>query len=198
MSNFASIWHRKNILTIDFIKIIQLLAIDMHSLTHLCHSLSHSMDHCCNLMKQSTAACFASGVQSGLLCVLPSQWVIWKEKCPCSMAWMLSEFLPPRGVRLPHSSFLVLSFLSSSLLLSKGNANAVHHTPPHHHHLYFKSPLPSVNGLCSGLAESRKVKWMEMHFVSSHQHPTVFSVHLIHNPLKLFNLAVKLLYASWF
>lgn len=130
MSNFASIWHRKNILTIDFIKIIQLLAIDMHSLTHLCHSLSHSMDHCCNLMKQSTAACFASGVQSGLLCVLPSQWVIWKEKCPCSMAWMLSEFLPPRGVRLPHSSFLVLSFLSSSLLLSKGNANAVHHIPP--------------------------------------------------------------------
>ena len=82
--------------------------------------LSHSRDHCCNLMKQSTAACLASGVQSALLCVLPSQWAIWKEKCPCSMAWMLSEniFLPPRGARLPHSSFPVLSFLSPSLSLS--------------------------------------------------------------------------------
>lgn len=102
------------------ISFIRFFALNIYSLT-LCQSLSLTLDHlghCCNLMKQSTAARFASGVQSALLCVLPSQWVIWKEKCPCSMAWMLSEFLPPRGVRLPHSSFLVLSFLSPSLSLS--------------------------------------------------------------------------------
>lgn len=62
------------------------------------------------------------------------------------------------------------------------------HTP-YPPHVYFKSLLLSVNGLRSGLAESGKVEWMETHCRSAHQHATVFTVFLIHNPLTLFNAA---------
>lgn len=152
------------------------------------------MGHCCNLMKRSTAACFASGVRSALLCVLPSHWVLWKEKCPCSMARMLSEFYPREEwgcCTAPSLFFLFFLHLCRSLRAMQMRA-----TPPHISILRVFSP--EWTGCAPGSAKSGKVEWMEMHFASSHQHPTVFSVFLIHNPLKLFNLAAKLLYTTWF
>ena len=89
-------------------------------------------------------ACFASGIQ---FCVL----------CPYSGSSVRRSVLvlqpapPSGGLRLPHSSFTVLSFLSPSLSLSLGNANAYSMS-----FLYFRKRLPSADTLRWRLAESGK------------------------------------------
>lgn len=99
---------------------------------------------------------------------------------------------------------LLFSFLSPSPSLSKGNANACNKTPPH---LYFKSLLPSVSGCARGWQNQGRWNESREGWVGglgwglgglkksisrgSRQPPAVFSVFLIRNPLKLFNLAAE-------
>lgn len=130
---------------------------------------------------------FASGMRCALLCV----------HCPHSesserrsvlVLWpgcYQRVFTAQRG---KTATQLLRSPLFSFLHLCRSLRVMQMHRP-YPPHLYFKSLLPSVNGLCSGLAESGKVEWMKTHCISSHQCPTVSAVFSNQGPLKLFSLA---------
>lgn len=158
-------------------------------------------------MKRSTKARLASGLQSALLDVRRpgSESSEWRSVLvPWPGCYHLNR--QPRGGSACHLALpLLFSFLSPSPSLSQGNANAwtPAPTPPH---CYFKSLLPSVSGSARGWQnrgrwdDSRK-GWVEVGWwwwkkksfsQGSWQPPTVFSVVLIRNLLKLFNLAAEL------
>lgn len=96
--------------------------------------------NCWNLIKQSAAARFAGGVQS----VLPRS-DSSERRSVLVLRPGCYQSPPPRGPRLPPW-LLCCSFSFSVSVTLSGQCRYTLHIP----RLYFKSFLPSVNGLCLG------------------------------------------------